>query len=461
MTSLIAVIDIGKTNAKLLLVDRADGSVVWSTERASASVASGAPEALDTELDVHGVWSWLITELKSASGKERIRAIVPVAHGAAMVMVDAAGEVVAAPDYEDAHFARFREQYGALRDPFAATFSPMLALGLNLGAQIFYLQQVAPDLFARVRHILTYPQYWSWKLSRIAASEATSLGTHTDLWRPIERRFSDLAVNQGWAKLLPPLRPARDALGKLRPSVVEATGLSADCEVICGIHDSNASYLAHRIARAEDESFAVVSSGTWCIILARGGDLGRLRETQDMLANVDALGEPTPTARFMGGREYAAIAGPALKTPPTLAGLDSVLAAGAMALPSFAPAGPFATIKGSVLGAESLTGEGRSALATLYCALMADLLLERLGVTGAVIIDGPFAANPLFAPMLRSLRPAQPVVSGGTRGGVAIAALWLAGETIALEPPDAPPLDVPRGPDLRAYRDHWRSSLPV
>jgi sugar (pentulose or hexulose) kinase len=179
-----------------------------------------------------------------------------------------------------------------------------------------------------------------------------------------------------------------------------------------------------------------------------------------MLANVDALGEPTPTARFMGGREYAAIAGQALKTPPTLAGLDGVLAAGAMALPSFAPAGPFATVKGSVRDAESLTSGGQSALATLYCALMADLMLDRLGVEGAIIVDGPFAANPLFAPILQSLRPAQPVVSGGTRGGVAIAAIWLAGASVAPESSDVASDALIQAPGLRAYRERWRSLLP-
>jgi len=461
MTSLIAVIDIGKTNAKLLLVDRADGGVVWSAERASVPVPSGSPEVLATELDIHGVWSWLIAELWGAPNKHLISALVPVAHGAAMVLVDEQSQALAAPDYEDPHFQRFHRAYAGLRDPFAETFSPLLAPGLNLGGQIYYLQQAAPDLFGRVQKILTYPQYWSWRLSGVAASEATSLGTHSDLWRPIERRFSDLVLKQGWTELLPPLRSARDRLGKLQPSVVEATGLSADCEVICGIHDSNASYLAHRIARPPEEPFAVVSSGTWCIILAHGGDLGRLREADDMLANVDALGEPTPTARFMGGREYADIAGKALSATPTLEGLEAVLATGAMALPSFAAAGPFAAVEGSLRDVDSLDPHGLTALATLYCALMADDLLDRLGVGGAIIVDGPFAANPLFAPILQSLRPAQPVVCGGRRGGVAIAALWLAGGSVAPEPPDAACADWVQGPALRAYREHWRSLSPA
>ena len=34
---------------------------------------------------------------------------------------------------------------------------------------------------------------------------------------------------------------------------------------------------------------------------------GRLQAGRDMLGNVSVLGQPTPTARFMGGREFSAL----------------------------------------------------------------------------------------------------------------------------------------------------------
>jgi sugar (pentulose or hexulose) kinase len=458
MPGLIAVIDIGKTNAKLMLVEDEGGGTLWSVERASPAIAVPGFGALARQLDVHGIEAWMIAQLAMAPEKHRIRAIVPVAHGAAMALVDGEGETLIAPDYEDPCFDSLRPEYRQLRRPYAETLSPSLPAGLNLGAQIFFVQSALPELFLRTRHILTYPQYWSWRLSGVAASEVTSLGCHSDLWNPAEQTFSQLVLDEGWGGLMPPLRPARAVLGPLRQEVVEATGLPADCAVICGIHDSNASYLSHRVARGAEESFSVISSGTWCIVLAKGADLTRLREAEDMLANVDALGVPTPTARFMGGREYAAIAGEAA-VAPTAAGLAAVLEADAVALPSFALGGPCQGRKGQVLRAEGLAPEGRAALATLYCALMADLILDRLGVAGAILVDGPFAANPLFPAMLQSLRAAAPVTASGTRGGITAAVLWLAGS----EPPrevSAPPLaPLPQAEALRAYRDRWRSML--
>jgi L-fuculokinase len=458
VSGLIAVIDIGKTNAKLILVDDQTGVTLWSVERASPAIAVGGFGALARQLDVHGIEAWVTRQLAAAPEKHRIRAIVPVAHGAAMVMVDAEGETLIAPDYEDGCFDSLRAQYRVVRRPFAETLSPSLPAGLNLGAQIFYVQAALPEVFLRTRHILTYPQYWSWRLSGVPASEVTSLGCHSDLWDPTSQTFSKLVLEQGWGALMPPLRPARAVLGPLRQEIAEATGLPVDCAVICGIHDSNASYLSHRVARGEGETFSVISSGTWCILLACGADLARLREAEDMLANVDALGVPTATARFMGGREYAAIASEAA-VPPTLAGLAAVLDAEAVALPSFALGGPCQGRAGQVLRAEALSPAARAALATLYCALMADLILDRLGVAGVILVDGPFAANPLFPGLLQSLRPADPVSASGTRGGIAAAVLWLAGSP---PPPEAsaPPLPpLPQAAALLAYRDRWRAML--
>src|SRR6202000_2707319 len=82
---------------------------------------------------------------------------------------------------------------------------------------------------------------------------------------------------------------------------------SADIPVYCGIHDSNASLLAHLVER--DPPFAVVSTGTWVVIFGVGGDLDHLDPARDTLANVDAYGNAGPSARFMGGREFEIITG--------------------------------------------------------------------------------------------------------------------------------------------------------
>jgi L-fuculokinase len=446
-TALVAVFDVGKTNAKLSLVDVTQGREVWSVRRANAVVQGPAGR----ELDVAAIETWLLESLRDAPERERIGVIVPIAHGAAAVLVDHAGEVLAAPDYEDTCFDQVSAEYAPLRDPYSLTFSPDLPHGLNLGRQLFYLQTRRAELFQRAAHLLLYPQYWAWRLSGAMAAEVTSLGTHTDLWRPHERAYSSLARKQGWARMMPPQRSANDRLGCIKGQVAAATGLDANCEVACGIHDSNASYLRFLMDR-EREAFTVVSSGTWTIVMANRGDLQRLREERDMLANVNAFGAPVATARYMGGREYEAIAKGG--DEPTIDAIIEVLSRGAIALPSFASAGPYSGREGGVEGAEGLDGAQRAALATLYSALMTSLLIESLGSAGEIFVDGPLARNPLFSRLLAACVPVGTVRTHAEGGGTRVAA-YLAGERTPAA--DAPLSVAPlRLPGLLDYQSNWR-----
>lgn len=448
--TLIAVFDVGKTNAKISLVDPALGREVWSARRPNAVIET--PHG--RQLDVLAIEAWLLESLRQAPQRERVGVIVPIAHGAAAVLVDHAGEVLAAPDYEEPCFDEVAEEYAPLRDPYSLTFSPNLPQGLNLGRQLYWLQSRRADLFQRAAHILLYPQYWAWRLCGVLSAEVTSLGTHTDLWRPHEQAYSQLARKQGWARMMPPQRSANDRLGRIRPAIAAATGLDTVCEVACGIHDSNASYLRFLMDR-EREAFTVVSSGTWTIVMANRGDLRRLREERDMLANVNAFGAPVATARYMGGREYEAIARGG--DEPTVDALTQVLTLGSMALPSFASAGPYSQRKGRLDDANGLDGTQRASLATLYSALMTSLLIESLGSAGEIFVDGPLAKNPLFPRLLAACVPVGTVRVYPEGGGTRVAA--------HLARMRAPAADVPltviplRVDGLLEYQANWRHRL--
>jgi sugar (pentulose or hexulose) kinase len=365
-------------------------------------------------------------------------------------------------DYEHAGPEELAADYAALADDFADSFSPPLPLGLNLGRQIFWQSRRFPEEFARVTDILTYPQYWAWRLCGVKASEVTSFGCHTDLWRPREGRLSGLVERAGWRSRFPPLRPAWQALGPLGAEVVAATGLGAECRVLAGIHDSNVSYLAY-LARSASP-FAVVSSGTWVICMAGGGRLDRLAAERDMLANVDATGAPVPTARFMGGREYQAILGGAQGAHATPADLVALLAKGTLALPSFAPeTGPFPGRPGRIVGPAPAAPAERAALAALYSALMLDCVLAQLGAAGPIFIDGPFARNPLITEALATLRPDQPVhavaAASGAASGAWLLTRWPAAPERPLDAVPAPPWTGARAAALRSTRRTWRAML--
>ena len=413
----IAVLDIGKTNAKVLAVDLATGAEEVLARTPNAVVREGPYPHHDLDM----LWGFALSGLKLAASRG-VDAVSITTHGAACVLVDAQG-ALALPmlDYEHDGPDGMAAEYDAVRPGFAETGSPRLPLGLNLGAQVYWLSRAFPEEFRRVRHVLTLPQYWSFRLSGVAASEATSLGCHTDLWNPWEGRFSSLVARMGWEALFPPVRKAADVLGPVLPEVAAATGLAAGTPVLCGIHDSNASLVPH-LGKAP---CGVISTGTWMIVMALGGRAVELDASRDVLVNVNALGQPVPTARFMGGREVEEIMGGRI-VEPSEDDLRAVLEGRVMAMPSLHPAtGPFPGKRFGWIGAEPAGGP-RMAAASFYAALMGAECLDLAGAEGPVIVEGSFGGNLAFLRMLATAT-GRVVRGSGAGAGTGLGAALLAG----------------------------------
>lgn len=442
------VLDIGKTNAKLTLLDAA-GAILAEQRCPNSIVQSGLYPHHDTER----LWHWLQSTLAAFSQLAHITAIVPVTHGATAALVDDEGLVLPILDYESNLPQSLAAEYATLRPAFGDSLSPQLPCGLNLGLQLYWLAKTYPQQFARARHILAYPQYWAWRLSGVAASEVTSLGCHTDLWQPQQGTFSSLVHRMEWTPLFPPLQAAWTALGPL-----QANPALPECQVLCGIHDSNASLLRYLDAQGEAQPRTVLSTGTWAIAAAFGAPLEQLDETADMLANVNALGQPVACMRFMGGREFSVLAGAAPQVC-AVADIARLVEQGTLALPCFAESGgPFVGQAGRIVGPAPQTAQEHYALATLYCALMSDYCLDALGAGGPVTVEGSFTDNPHFASVLAALRPGQDVAvsqdaSGTTCGG------WMLhrwGGVPVMASTLARPIEVGC---LDAYRAQWRALL--
>lgn len=458
----LLVLDIGKTNVKLTLIDAA-GRVLAERRRPNVILTTGPYPHHDTD----GIWDWLLSTCRDFSELAEVSAIVPVTHGATAALVDADGLVLPVLDYEAALPGL---DYDDVRPPYAETYSPGLPSGLNLGRQLAWLAQHFPFEFGRARQILMYPQYWAWRLSGTAAGEATSLGCHTDLWNPLTQQYSSLVERMGWQALMPPLAPPSASLGTLRPEVVAATGLPPSCQVLCGIHDSNASlvrYLGkgkdqHQSRTMDATPLTVLSTGTWVIAAAFGVDLAALREEADMLANTNALGQPVACMRFMGGREFAELAGDQTRGEPcTMADIEGVIARGTLALPSFATTGgPFAGRVGRIDGEPPGSARERYALATLYVVLMTDYCLNALGVTGALVVEGSFSANPWFGALLAGIRPHQDVSYSDDGSGTTCGA-WLLRYRDAI-PPGSSTAIAPLAPSgFAGYRTRWLQMLAM
>jgi sugar (pentulose or hexulose) kinase len=444
----IAVLDIGKTNAKVVVLDAETGAEIASA-RTPNTVLTDGPYP---HYDVEALWAFALNAFRRFAADPGFDAISITTHGASAALLDADGELVLPVlDYEHEYPAEIRAAYDTLRPPFAETFSPRLAMGLNLGAQLHYQKAAFPEAFARVAAIVTYPQYWAARLTGIAANEMTSLGCHTDLWNPKAGAYSALVDTLGIRPLMAPVRPAFDALGLVLPEIAAVIGTSVP--VHCGIHDSNASLLPHLVGRKAP--FSVVSTGTWVINFAVGGDLAHLDPARDTLANVDAYGRAVPSSRFMGGREFEMLSAEIgnVSEEEATAALPSVIAKGMMLLPNVVSgSGPFPGRKSRWVNAEGASRAERHAAACLYLALMNEACLGLIGAGGPTVVEGPFAANGLYRTLLAALT-GRPVIAVPGSTGTSQGAALLAG----IAPAAAPETHVaPTAvPGLDAYRAAW------
>jgi len=447
------VLDVGKTHVKVLVMSET-GSVLDVAKLNNESI-EGPPY---THFDTEGIWQWLLSTVNNLADKNKIRAIVSTTHGCAAALVDGRELVFPVLDYEDEIPNETSETFKSVVPAFAETQTPNLPGGQNLGRQLFWFQRKYPKEFLRVKWILTYPQYWAWRLSGVAASELTSIGCHAYLWNPHKKCYSTLVDEQGWGSLFPPIRPAYEALGPILPEVAQKTGLAPECQVYNGIHDSNAAYSLYLRGRAKP--FSLISTGTWVIIFSPRFPVASLNEARDTLANVNLRGEPLPTARYMGGREFEILSREAgTGREFTEANLRKVIAKKSFILPSYAQGGPFMNCKGSTYGPEcELSGE-ILARATLYVALVTLTSMRMLNVDSDLIISGSFVNNPWYCRLLATLGGCERCYidyqSESTAVGAGMLASW---DDKAIESP----LNLTRAekfedPGLMAYVEEWQN----
>lgn len=453
MTGHVAVIDIGKTNAKLVLVDRRNLTEIAVITRPNI-VLHGPPWP---HFDVEGHWAFLLAGLRDFHAAHGIDAISVTTHGACAALLDSDGKLVAPIlDYEFAGPDDLAEDYNAIRPPFSETGSPKLAGGLNIGAQLYWQFQTDLELKNRTHQIVTYPQFWGARLTGVTATDVTSLGCHTDLWNPVAGEFSSLVASLDIAAILAPVHKPSDVLGSILPHIAAETGLPAETPVYCGIHDSNASLLPYILT--ETSPFSVVSTGTWVIAMSIGGKRVALNPDLDTLINVTAHGFPAPSARFMGGREHDLASGGSYPDP-TPRDLDHILSNQTMLMPAVVPeTGPFKGQASRWMGNEPDMGTGESGAAvSLYLALVTAECLSNIGHKGRIIVEGPFAGNQVYLNMLSVATDSDVHRSLGSTGTSAGAALLVNGDTVP-PPVDKSPMWInnENSTAFQTYAAHWR-----
>ncbi len=300
----VAVLDIGKTNKKVLLYDR-KFNVLAEQRTTIDPIFVDDIEVENTDL----LLTWFKDKLKQLAEHHHIRAIAVSAHGATCAVLNEQNEL-AHPvlsytgtkglEIVDAFFAALGDRIRLHRE----TFSPDLGFS-NVGKHLFFLKTRKPDVWKNVRHALLYPGYVGFVLTGNMGIETTYLGNHTYLWNFQDWTWSSVARALGVDRMFPnDIKRPWDILGTLKPDVAAACGISSDCVVTQGIHDSNANYLPY-LAQGFS-NFLLNSTGTWCVLMRSSETLELTDEEIDakVFFNLDAFGKPVRTCIFPAGMEY-------------------------------------------------------------------------------------------------------------------------------------------------------------
>jgi len=453
----VAVVDIGATNSKVVLFD-ADLKEVGSRKTETVHRDGPPYRRIDDER--------IVAFASAAIGElDRVRpvdAVVVSAFGSTLGCVDATG-ALATPvmDYLAEPPAAVVAGYAEIAPPFSETFCNTWPAALSPGRQLYWLETVWPEAFARVRTIMTWSQYLAFRLGGAMTTEITALGAFSQLLDVRNGRLSSLVRSRGWAERFAPLTRAWEDVGELKREFRPA-GFQGRGRILCGVHDSDANYL--RYLAAGFNQLALLSTGTFIIGFESQADIRRLDPDRNTFSFSNVFGRPVGCCGFFGGGEFDKLLAGAPPAAASTAAVAAIVARSIFPLPSFSDTGgPVAGSgnRGRIEGPLSGSPAERAALATLYAALMTSEALDALESTSPIVVDGGFARNDLYCALTAALRPRQSVSSSlapeGTSDGAALLALMgPTGEppprAVALKPHPAAPIA-----GLAEYQARWRA----
>lgn len=294
----IAILDIGKTNKKLFLIDE-HYKIVW--ERTDRFEEITDEDGFVCE-DVDRLTRWVQDSLRemTAVNDYEVKAVNFSAYGASFVHIDENGRPVTPlysylKPYPPELQQQFFNDYGGEREVTSVTASPVLG-SLNSGMQLYRLNYLQQEQFSRIRYALHLPQYISFLVTGHPCTDITSIGCHTMLWNFREQQYHAWVEREGVTGKLPPRFPS--------DGVMEVQLNGRTCKVGAGLHDSSSALIPYLAGFSEP--FALISTGTWCITLNPFNDspLTPHELQHDCLCYLEYQGRPVKASRLFAGQEH-------------------------------------------------------------------------------------------------------------------------------------------------------------
>lgn len=298
MVQTIAIFDIGKTNKKLLLFDE-QYTVVHeeSVQLEETKDEDGFPCE-----DVEALTNWISGKHEQILTHKNfhVKAINFSAYGASFVHLDHSDKPLTPlynylKPYPEALKQQFYHTYGDELLIAQQTASPVLG-SLNSGMQLYRLKYEQPEIYNNIKCSLHLPQYSSFIISSLAATDITSIGCHTQLWDFKKKDYHKWVYDEGLNEKFAPIFSTEKIVYENNDARKTAIGI--------GLHDSSAALIPY--LSSFTEPFILLSTGTWCISLNPFNHslLTDLELHQDCLCYLSYKGTPVKASRLFAGYEH-------------------------------------------------------------------------------------------------------------------------------------------------------------
>jgi sugar (pentulose or hexulose) kinase len=162
--------------------------------------------------------------------------------------------------------------------------------------QLYRIKNEKPEIYSRVKYALHLPQYISYLISKIAVSDITSIGCHTNLWSFEKNKYHEWTQKENIANILAPIvSPATTNLISYHEKKIS---------VGIGLHDSSAALIPY--LKYFDEPFVLISTGTWCVSLNpfNNSPLTAEQMQNDSLCYLTHKGKQVKASRLFAGYEH-------------------------------------------------------------------------------------------------------------------------------------------------------------
>ncbi|MFT3844567.1 MAG: FGGY family carbohydrate kinase [Lacibacter sp.] len=406
----IAIFDIGKTNKKLLLFDE-HYKVVHEQSRQFEETTD--EDGFPCE-DVVVLSNWMKESFEQLLTDERfeVKAVNFSAYGASFVYLDEQLNVITPlynylKPYSPALQKQFYDTYGGESKVSKQTASPVLG-NLNSGMQVYRMKYEKPEVFAKIKCALHFPQYLSFLLSGKLNTDITSIGCHTGLWDFSNADYHEWVTREGIIEKFAPITACDAIAGKVNDTVAIGVGL----------HDSSSALIPYLISF--QESFILLSTGTWCITLNpfNHTTLSDYELHHDCLSYLSFQHKPIKASRLFAGYEHEQQTkrlSEHFNKPQDYykkAELDLKLVKRPEQLMDFIKNNDETMIQQSAFGSRELNSFATYEAA--YHQLIADIIVQQVYSTSLVLkgtsvkrifVDGGFSKNPIYMYMLASFFP--------------------------------------------------------